>query len=120
MIGCDLLGFNFDTDGDGFGAGADREGGEIDDVADLHWGFEIDAIDRGGDPAVFAVTGRFDKGGLIDVREDDAAEYGAVVVGVFGLCEGAERQPSLLWLGENWWLVVGHIERIRGLECQAQ
>lgn len=111
MVGCDFLSLNFDTDGDGFGAGADRKCGEIDDVTDLDRGFEIDAIDRGGDPAVFAMARSFDKCGLIDVREDYAAEYGAVVVGVFGLGKGAERNAAFFGLGENRVnrLVVGHI-----------
>lgn len=71
---------------------------------------------------MFAVARSFDEGGLIDVGEDDAAKYGAVVVGVFGLGECAERESAFFGLSENGVirLVVGHIERIRGLEWRVE
>ncbi len=71
-----------DGDGDGLGAFADGGGVEIDDVAQVDGGFEVDAIERGGDPAVGSVLASLDEAGLVDVGEDDAAEDGAVVVGV--------------------------------------
>lgn len=85
---------NLDTDGDTLGAGASGEGVEIHDIAGVDRGFEIHTIDTGRDPAVAAVAGGFDKGGLVDVGENDAAEDGAVVVGVFGLGEDAEGEAA--------------------------
>jgi hypothetical protein len=82
VAGGEAFGFDFDGDGDGFGAFADGGGVEIDDVAQVDGGFEVDAVERGGDPAVGSVFASLDKAGLVDVGEDDAAEDGAVVVGV--------------------------------------
>ena len=63
-------------------------------VAQVDRLLELNTIHGDGDPAMDAVTAGFDETGLVDVAEDDAAEDGAVLVGVFGKRDDAEREAS--------------------------
>lgn len=77
----------------------DRAGLELHHLADVDGRLEVHAIDAGRHPAVQPVVPRLDVARLVDVGEDDAAEDRALVVGVPGHHEHAERQA---WLGDGW------------------
>lgn len=99
LAGAVAFGLDIDADGDALGALARCAGVEVDDVADLDGGVEVDALDGGGDPSVGPVASGLDESGLVDRAEDDAAEDGAVVVRVHRAGHDAERKLSLGVLG---------------------
>ena len=99
--GVESFRFHFDADGDAALSHADGRGEEVDDVADLDGGLELDAVDRRGDPAVDPVAAGLHEPSLVDVAEDDATEDGAVLVGVFGHGDDPQGQASFV-LGRVW------------------
>src|SRR6266851_4992556 len=68
--------------GDGCVADAESLGPEAHQVADEHRLVKYDLVHRYGDHELAALPACFDRTGLVDVREDDAAEDGAVRVRV--------------------------------------
>jgi hypothetical protein len=108
------FGADFDLDGDGLGAQASGLGEEVDDVAESDGCAEVDAVDGGGDPAVVAVAAGLDESGLVDVAEDDAAEDGAVLVGIAGHGDHAEGEAGVGG-GVEGFGGVGHEGKIGGV-----
>lgn len=98
FAGAEAFGFNFDTDRDALGALTDCCCEEVHDVTHVDGGFELNAVERGGDPAVCPVAAGFDEARLVDVAEDDAAEDRAVVVGVAGKGGDAECERTVAGL----------------------
>src|SRR5262249_39664882 len=68
--------------GDGRRPDAQRFGPEAHQIADLHRLMEHHLVHGDGEHHAAALPARFDGAGLVDVGEDDAAEDGAVRVGV--------------------------------------
>src|SRR5262249_9692679 len=75
---------HLDLDSD---AGRTSPGGggiEHDHVTHIHGVLELDPVERHGNPFMRAVAPSLDETRLADVAQDNAAEDGAVLVGVFG------------------------------------
>ena len=88
------LGFHVNPDGDTGGALAGGGGVEVHGVSEMDRGFEIDAFDRGRDPAVYAVATGLDESGLVDVAQDHTAEDRAVLIRVAGHHDDPEGEGS--------------------------
>jgi len=77
---------------------------ELNDLADMDRGLEVHAIHRRRHPAMQPVPSRLDVSRLVDVRQNDAAEDGSLVVRVARHHEHAQRKPWGFDRGE----VCGH------------
>lgn len=108
------LDFNIDENGDTGRAETFGACIEVDDVAKLDGGDEIDAIHGGGDPAVDAMAAGLDEAGLIDIAEDDAAEDRAVLIGVAGHGDDAEGEAAVVMWGGLF--RGGHAVMVAGAE----
>lgn len=58
--------------------------------------FELDPIDRGGDPSVNAVAASFDESGLVDVAEDHSPKDGPVLVRIPRERDNPEGEASFI------------------------